>query len=88
MKNLDSVTLHGKTYPIRKVEIFDYGIQTIGPDSLEADMLDEDGFFVSLDAENLDDRIFFYAEDELLTSADDETLRDHVENMLNEGGRL
>lgn len=80
MKEMIDVEFGGKLYTTRLVSIDGYGDERIAEESLQNVLL-KDGKYVSNDARELDECIFFYAPDEYLQKSDIE-LAEYVESML------
>ena len=86
MRNTDHITewieleFKGKTYPARKVHIKSFGDRYVATESLEHELMVDDEY-VSEEAKELDEKIFFYVKDGII-SFDDKRLAAHVEKNI------
>ena len=64
---MDGITFNGKVYPVRVVELEDFGTQRIGVESLEKEMFDDAYDFVSKEAQYVDEQIFYYVPDNIIS---------------------
>ena len=62
---MDKITFNGIDYPVRFIQLTDFGVQTISVESLE-DVLMDDESFVNEEAMYVDSQIFFYVPDEII----------------------
>lgn len=80
---MDYITLEGTKYPIRDLRLNEYAVDVkISSTSLEAVIFDANGEYTSREAQLLDELIFFYAPDDILTGASDEELCQYVNDNL------
>lgn len=80
---MDYITLEGTKYPIRDLRLNEYAVDVkISSTSLEAVIFDANGEYTSREAQLLDELIFFYAPDDILTGASDEELGQYVNDNL------
>ncbi len=79
---LDYWELYGKTYPVRTLEIREFGISHIASERLNDVMFDEDGRYKSSFAQKYDEAILFFMDDESLIKLSDKELKKEVENNL------
>ena len=80
---MDYITLEGTKYPIRDLRLNEYAVDVkISSTSLEAVIFDANGEYTSREAQLLDELIFFYAPDDILTGASDEELGLYVNDNL------
>lgn len=63
---MDKITFDGKEYPIRLVQLTDFGVQMVSVESLEDVLTDDNNDFVSEEAMHVDAQIFFYVPDEII----------------------
>lgn len=73
----DIMPFDGKEYPLRVLELPEVGRVLIGTLELEADLLEEDstGDFVSAEAEEVDQQIYYYVEEDQIDLLDDELIK-------------
>lgn len=80
---MDYITLEGTKYPIRDLRLNEYAVDVkISSTSLEAVIFDANGEYTSREAQLLDELIFFYAPDDIVTGASDEELGQYVNDNL------
>ncbi len=81
IRELETLSFNGKDYIVRTVKVKSYGEQPIAGMSLEEELFDKEGNYVSGEARLIDEGIFFYVEDKWL-NGDDEQLSKIVEKGL------
>lgn len=81
IRELETLNFNGKEYTTRTIKVKSYGEQPIAGVSLEEELFDKEGNYVSGEARLIDEGIFFYVEDKWLNS-DDEQLSKIVEKGL------
>ncbi len=80
---MDYITLEGTKYPIRDLRLNEYAVDVkISSTSLEAVIFDANGEYTSREAQLLDELIFFYAPDDIVSGASDEELGQYVNDNL------
>ena len=80
---MDYITVEGKKYPIRDLRLDEYAVNVkISGKALEAVIFDADGEYTSREAQLLDELIFFYAPDDMVTGASDDELGQYVADNL------
>lgn len=80
---MDYITLEGTRYPIRDLRLNEYAVDVkISNKALEAVIFNADGEYTSREAQLLDELIFFYAPDDVVTIASDEELGQYVADNL------
>ncbi len=87
MKNTDKIScieycnFNGERYGTRRVNIKEFGERCIAGYSLKNALFTEGGAYVSDEAREIDEGIFFFVEDKYL-SFDDKKLAAHVEKNV------
>lgn len=66
----DPVQFNGETYTRRVIHVNGFGDRIIAGTSLQEELLTEDGSYVSVEAQLIDEEIFFYIEDKYLNCSD------------------
>ena len=80
---MDYIILEGTKYPIRDLRLNEYAVDVkISSTSLEAAIFDANGEYTSREAQLLDELIFFYAPDDIVTGASGEELEQYVADNL------
>ena len=69
-----NVTFQGKNYPVKEIEVGNYGIHRISTISLEDKLLKADGNYVSDEARIVDNDIFYYMNDDRFDDISDEAI--------------
>lgn len=64
MENQKTITFNGVEYKVRGVRIPSSGYVEVSTVSLEKVLMDEDGLFVSDEAQEIDEGLFYYLEDD------------------------
>ena len=57
------IKFQDKNYPTRQIELPKASIVNISTDSLNNKLIDENGSYISLEASNVDEQIYFFVED-------------------------
>ena len=68
---MDVIQYNGERYPVRSIYVPDWGERVIATESLE-NLLIKDGLFVSDEARNIDDEIFYYVSDDKFSITDEQ----------------
>ena len=63
---MDKITFEGIDYPVRHIELSGYGVQMISVETLEDALLVDGCDYVSEEAGNIDEQIYFYVPDEIM----------------------
>lgn len=63
MKTLRAITFEGVEYKIRGVRLPSVGFVEVSTLSLENALLDEDGIYISNEAQEIDESLFYYVEE-------------------------
>ncbi|MBR1695748.1 MAG: hypothetical protein IJ709_10180 [Selenomonas sp.] len=79
------IKFNGKEYPTKMLDIPDFGERLVSIESLEKSLFDTKGFYVSTEAQIVDEKIFFYVPDDVIDD-DDERLTEFIEEIVNEPG--
>lgn len=79
--NARTIVFEGKEYPAREVKIGDYGNVIVSVVSLNNMLIDQLCVPVSDEAEEIDDGIFFYVEDNEIDLPDEEIEKIVLENI-------
>lgn len=72
IRELETLNFNGKEYITRTIKVESYGERTIAGVSLEEELFDKEGNYVSGEARLIDESIFFYVEDKWLNSSDEQ----------------
>lgn len=79
------IKFNGKEYPTRQLNIPNFGEKLVSVESLEKSLYDAEGFYVSDEANEVDEKIFFYVPDDVIDD-DDESLAEFIEEVVHELG--
>ena len=79
------IKFDGKEYPTKLLNIPDFGERLVSVESLEKSLHDAKGFYVSDEAEAIDEKILIYVPDDVI-NLDDESLTEFIEEIVNEPG--
>ena len=60
---MDTILFNNKEFPIREVELPNIGVVFISVNSLNKLLFNEDGSFLSSEAESVDNTIFYYVDE-------------------------
>ena len=77
------IKFNGKEYPTKLLNIPDFGEKLVSVESLEETLFDAEGFYVSDEAQVIDEKIFFYVPDDVIHH-DKESLIEFIEEIVNE----
>ena len=77
------IEFNGKEYPTKLLDIPNFGEKLVSVESLEESLHDAEGFYVSDEAQVVDEKIFFYVPDNVIDD-DDESLTEFIEEIVNE----
>ena len=70
IRGLETIEYNGEEYIGRRIKVKSFGERLIAGESLEKKLLDEKGNYVSDEARQVDEGIFFYVEDKWLNGDD------------------
>ncbi len=76
------IKFNGKEYSTKQVNIPDFGERLVSVESLEESLFDAEGFYVSDEAQVVDEKIFFFVPDDVIDD-DDESLAEFIEEIVN-----
>ena len=63
---METITFDGVKYPVRLVDLEEFGTVYIGVESMENAMLDDECNLINEEAEAVDSQIIFYVPDEII----------------------
>ena len=63
---MDTITFNGIKYPVRLVDMKEFGTVYVGVESMEDAMLDDELDFINEEAGAVDSQIMFYVPDEII----------------------
>lgn len=63
---MDTITFDGVKYPVRLVDLEEFGTVCVGVESMENAMLDDECNLTNEEAEAVDSQIIFYVPDEII----------------------
>ncbi|MFT4203471.1 MAG: hypothetical protein QM610_06105 [Chitinophagaceae bacterium] len=69
---MEEITFQEINYQIREIEIPEVGNVLISTTTLNDALITEDGGYVSIEASNVDEKIFFFVENNEITLSDSE----------------
>ncbi len=75
------ITFNGQDFKTRVVTIIGWGDERIAGEGLQKKLFDESGHYVSGEARAVDEKVFFFVEDQYLDKSDEE-LAAHVNKSL------
>ena len=79
----DYIIYENTKYPVRELRLSEYEVDVrVSTESLYAQIFDTDGNYTSREAQLIDEIIFFYAPDSIVTDADDHTLEQYIIDNL------
>ena len=80
---MDVIKIGETEYQIRDLRLTEYEVSVkISGESLERTLYDEEGEYTSREAKLLDEILFFYVPDDLLTAASDQELEQYIYDHL------
>jgi len=79
------IKFNGKEYPTKLLNVPDFGERLVSVESLEKSLMDAEGFYVSDEAQVVDEKIFFYVPDDVI-DLDEKGLVDFIMEVMNELG--
>ncbi len=77
------IEFDGKEYPIRLLDIPNFGKRLVSVESLEESLFDAEGLYVSDEAQVVDEKIFFFVPDNIINEDEKEIVR-LIEEIVNE----
>ena len=77
------IEFDGKEYPTKLLNIPDFGERLVSVESLEKSLFDAEGFYVSDEAQVVDEKIFFYVPDNIIDE-DEKTIVEFVDECLHD----
>lgn len=75
------IKFDGKEYPTKLLNTPDFGEKLVSVESLEKSLHDAEGFYVSDEANEVDEKIFFYVPDDVIDD-DNESLAEFIEEVV------
>lgn len=85
VKELEVITLikfNGKEYPTKLLNIPNFGEMLVSVESLEKSLHNAEGFYVSDEAQVIDEKIFFFVPDDVIDK-DEKEIVEFVEEVVN-----
>lgn len=77
------IKFNGKKYSTKQLNIPDFGERLVSVESLEESLFDTEGFYVSDEAQVVDEKIFFYVPDNIINE-DDKAIVEFIEECLHD----
>lgn len=79
----DYIDINGSLYPVRELRLSEYEVTVrVSGESLGCAVRDADGNYTSRDAQLIDELVFFYVPDELVTGGSDEEVEEYIYDHL------
>ena len=75
------IKFNGKEYSTKQVNVPDFGERLISVESLEESLMDAEGFYVSDEAQVIDEKIFFYVPDDVINK-DEKAIAKFVDECI------
>ncbi len=79
---MNTITFNGKSFPIREIELPNYGNVLIGITELNSLLINDKGGYASAEAKEIDKQIYYFVEPEELLLPDDKLIRLVVEQCI------
>ncbi len=79
--NVEYVTFRGTDYPVRNVNVPDFGVRRVASEDLEGVLFDGEGY-VSKTAQAIDESIFFFVPEYVMDYPDDDLEKYVAENVF------
>lgn len=79
------IEFNGKEYPTRQLNIPNFGEKLVSVESLQKSLHDTKGFYISDEAEVIDEKILIYIPDDIIND-DEKSLVEFIEEIVNEPG--
>lgn len=76
-----TVEYEGREYPVRILDLPRIGLVKVATELLASRLIGDDGLPVSLEAERVDNGIFYYVSDDLLDKSDEEISKHILESI-------
>ena len=76
-----TVEYEGRSYPVRILDIPKIGTVKVATELLGSRLIGDDGLPVSIDAERIDEGIFYYVSDDLFGKSDEEISKHILESI-------
>ncbi len=77
------IKFNGKEYSTKQLHIPDFGERLVSVESLEESLMDAEGFYVSDEAQVIDEKIFFYVPNDIINE-DEKTIVEFIEECLHD----
>ena len=78
------IKFNGKEYSAKQLNIPDFGERLVSVESLEQSLHNAEGFYVSDEAQVIDEKILFYVPDDIINE-DEKTIVEFVEECIHHG---
>ena len=72
---MDTIEFQNREFKVREIELPEFGIVHISTNSLNDLLLNEDGSYTSNEAEEVDEKIFYFVEDNEIELSDEELIK-------------
>lgn len=76
-----TVEYEGRSYPVRILDIPKIGTVKVATELLGSRIIGDDGLPVSIEAERIDEGIFYYVGDDMIDKPDEEITKHILENI-------
>lgn len=76
------IEFNGKEYPTKLLNIPGFGERLVSIESLEKTLFDTKGFYVSDEAQVIDEKIFFFVPDDVIDE-DEKEIVEFIEEVVN-----
>ncbi|MBR6003699.1 MAG: hypothetical protein IK068_03145 [Lachnospiraceae bacterium] len=80
--NITNISFNKRIYPTRTVHIKGYGERRIAGEELQKALFDADDNYVSDEAREIDDSIFYFVKDSYLATLEDKPLSTKIERSI------
>ncbi len=72
---MDNIEFQNREFKVREIELPEFGIVRISITSLNELLLNKDGSYSSKEAEAVDEKIFYFVEDNEIEQSDEELIK-------------